>query len=274
MNLTLEDYERIHPHMAYTVQPWPPGDSRASQPPSIKFFTPNRHCAWRVETLDTKEPDTIAWLAKMKPGEVLYDVGANMGQYALIAAARGLSVHAFEPESQNFALLMRNIMLNNMGDVVTAWPLCLSFDETFGRFHVQSLQAGGSCSSFNAEVNFHLQPKSYPVHQGSFAVRMDEFANVGTRRFWEKDTHAPWPDHVKIDVDGLEHNVIAGMGVLLTHIKSVLVELNTALPEHLAIIDTMKASGLEPDLETADAARRTEGAFAGIGNIIFYRSQA
>src|SRR6185369_11103747 len=94
-NLTLEQFEQLHPNMTYSM-----GDAG-----ELKFLTPNQHCAWRVHTLDTKEPDTIAWLAKMQPGEVLFDVGANMGQYSLIAAKYGLTVHAFEPESQNFALL-------------------------------------------------------------------------------------------------------------------------------------------------------------------------
>lgn len=245
--ITLDVYERLQPNMAYH---------------DIKFLTPNKHCAWRVDTLDTKEPDTIAWLAKMQPGEVLYDVGANMGQYSLIAAARGLTVHAFEPESQNFALLMRNIYLNDMGDRVTAWPLCLSDEAMLDTFHVQSLVAGGSCSSFHDEVNFHLQPKKYAVHQGSFGLRMDAFSV----QFGD-------PDHVKIDVDGLEHKVVDGMGYLLKNIKSVLVEINTGLTEHTHIYDVMAENGLFPDVETAQAARRKEGAFEGIGNVIFYRGK-
>jgi len=254
--MDLSEYEQIHPNMAYEVKP------STVPPTTIRFFTPNQHCAWRVQSLDTKEPDTIAWLAKMRPGQTLYDVGANMGQYALIAAAKGLYVHAFEPESQNFALLMRNIMLNDLGERVTAWPLCLSDEAMIDTFHVQSLQAGGSCSSFGQEVNFHLQPKKYPVHQGSIAVRMDAFADQYGR-----------PDHVKIDVDGLEHLVVAGMGEILKYVSSVLVELNTALPDHLTIYNTMAGHGLKPDVETADKARRTEGAFKGIGNVIFYRNR-
>lgn len=250
MTISLEEYENLQPNMVYVS-----GDTR------IKFMTPNRHCAWRVNSLDTKEPDTIRWLAQMKAGETLYDVGANMGQYSLIAAARGLTVHAFEPESQNFALLMRNIYLNDMGNRVTAWPLCLTDEAMLNTFHVQSLQTGGSCSSFGEEVNFHLQPKQYAVQQGSFGLRMDAFA-----------TQFGNPDHVKIDVDGLEHKVVEGMDYLLKMVKSVLVELNTALPEHLAIYDVMAKYGLHPDTETADTARRTEGAFAGIGNVIFFRN--
>ena len=243
--MNIEEYETLQPNMTYE---------------GITFLTPNKHCAWRVASLDTKEPDTIAWLKEMKSGETLWDVGANMGQYSLIAAKRGLLVHAFEPESQNFALLCRNIGINNLGETATAWPQALSDVSGFDFFWSQSLQVGGSCSSYGDSVNYHLQPKQYAVKQGASAITGNEFAD----KFG-------FPTHIKIDVDGLEHKVLAGMGGVLPVVRSVLVELNTALPEHLAIYDIMADHGLFPDVATADAARRTEGPFAGIGNVIFYR---
>jgi FkbM family methyltransferase len=249
--MNIEEYEKIVPNMHYFYEP-------GCHP--LTFLTPNMHCAWRVESLDTKEPDTLDWLMQMKAGEVLYDVGANMGQYALIAAARGLTVHAFEPESQNFALLCRNIGINKLGDNCTAWSLALSDKSGFDYFWVQSLQVGGSCSSYGEAVNFHLQPKAYAVRQGCAAVTADEFSD----RYGK-------PTHIKIDVDGLEHKVVAGMGGVLPDVKSVLVELNTHLPEHMAIYGIMADHGLFPDVATAEIARRKQGAFTGIGNVIFYR---
>lgn len=243
--MNIKEYEQLQPNLKYE---------------GITFLTPNSQCAWRVETLSTKEPDTIAWLAKMQQGETLWDVGANMGQYSLIAAKIGVTVHAFEPESQNFALLCRNIGVNNLGDTVTAWPLALSSESGFDYFWVQSLQVGGSCSSYGEAVNFHLQPKNYAVKQGAAAVTGDDFSD-----------QYGLPTHIKIDVDGLEHKVIAGMGGVLPTVKSVLVELNTALPEHMKIYEIMEDHGLFPDVETAAIARRKEGSFAGIGNVIFYR---
>jgi hypothetical protein len=62
------------------------------------------------------------------------------------------------------------------------------------------------------------------------------------------------------------------MNDLLFEVKSVLVELNTSLSEHMRIYEVMAHYGLHPDTETADKARRPEGhPFAGIGNVIFYR---
>src|ERR1044071_9834964 len=39
---------------------------------------------WRADTYATKEPDTIAWIDQfVQEGDVLYDVGANIGLYSL-----------------------------------------------------------------------------------------------------------------------------------------------------------------------------------------------
>lgn len=245
--MDLDSYEKMQPHIKLD---------------GITFLTPNAHCAWRVETLYTKEPDTIAWINTMPEGDVLFDVGACMGGYSLYAANRGVHVHAFEPESQNFALLCRNVAINNFGNKVTPWPMALSDQSGFDMFHVQSMKVGGSCSSYAEEVNFHLEPKDYAFHQGACATTIDEFALKYDR-----------PHHIKIDVDGLEHKVLAGAGQTLKTVKSVLVELNTALQLHQDIYATMMANGLHPDVEAAEQARRKDGPFTGIGNVIFYRAE-
>jgi FkbM family methyltransferase len=245
MNLT--EYEQIHPHI--TVD-------------GLVFLTPNQHCAWRVDTLYTKEPDTIAWINAMQPGDVLYDVGANMGQYSLYAAKRGIRVHAFEPESQNFALLCRNIALNKLGDLITPWPVALTDKEGLDTFHVTSLVAGGSCNSFGEAVDYHLKEKTFAFQQGCYGITLDLFTLNHTA-----------PAHIKIDVDGLEHKVLTGAMQTLAHcpVRSVLVETNTALPEHRGIDSAMQHLGYLPDSATAEVARRKEGPFTGIGNVIYYR---
>jgi FkbM family methyltransferase len=55
--------------------------------------------------------------ALVKPGSVVADVGAHIGQYTLIAAERGAHVHAFEPNPQNLARLRRNLDLNHLSKV-------------------------------------------------------------------------------------------------------------------------------------------------------------
>ena len=244
--MQITDYEQLFPHV---------------KAHNLVWYTPNSHCAWRVESLLTKEPDTVEWIGSMLPGDVLYDVGANMGQYSMLAAKRGVRVHAFEPESQNFALMCRNIAINQLSESITPWCLALADFEHFADFHVTQLIAGGSCNSFGAPVNYHLEEKKFPFKQGAFGTRLDYFAQ----------SVQSYPTHIKIDVDGFEHLVLEGAKNTLQSVRSVLVETNTHLPEHQVIENLMRQYNLLPDHETAEKARRKEGAFEGIGNVIYYR---
>ena len=257
--MKIDDYERIFPTANL---PTPSGD--------LRFHTPNSACLWRVQTLLTKEPDTIAWIDAMPPTATLFDVGANCGQYSLYAASRGLTVHAFEPDSQNFALLCRNIAINgDIGKRVTAWPLALSDHVGFGKFHATALQYGSSCHSFGIESGFNGQPKQFAFSHGGYSSTLDSFC------FYEHTS----PHYIKIDVDGLEPAVIEGATGIFSGItgsqppRSVLVELNSNLPAHNAIIDKMRAYGYTFDEQQAAASRRTEGPFTGVGNVVFYRQK-
>lgn len=244
--MTLDEYEKIVPN---------------AKVDGLTFLTPNSHCAWRVQTLYTKEPDTIEWLHKMKPGEVLFDVGANMGQYSLLAAQRGIRVHAFEPESQNFALLVKNVIVNNISDLVTAWPLAFSHQLSVDILHLSSLIAGGSCHAFGKSIDFHGTERAFPYSQGSVAWTMDAFAS----KFG-------YPDYIKIDVDGFEHLVVAGGPSAIQHAKSVLIEINSLYKEHMELLDLMtNGYGFNYDAAQAETSRRKEGPFTGVGNIIFYK---
>lgn len=243
--MTLDEYERIQPH---------------AEIDGMHFFTPNKHVAWRIETLYTKEPDTIEWLQGMEKGATLFDIGANIGQYTVFAAYHGLKVHAFEPESQNFALLNRNIALNRLENV-TAWPFCLDIQTKIAPLHLSSLIAGGSCHAFDKNLDFRGETKDFPHKQGSISIAMDAFAD-----------QFGFPDYIKIDVDGFEHRVCGGAHRCLTHARSVLVEINTHYPEHMTLAERLQSDyGFHIDQAQIDAAQRTEGTFAGVGNWIFFK---
>ena len=64
--------------------------------------------------------ETAAFLAQAREGMCVFDVGANIGYYTLLAArAVGSSgrVYAFEPEPVNFLLLTRNVAENRLTNV-------------------------------------------------------------------------------------------------------------------------------------------------------------
>jgi len=73
--------------------------------------------------------ETRLCLALVGPGAVCVDVGANLGYFTVLAAARagaGGHVYAFEPDPENFALLSANVSLNGLVARCTLSSLALS----------------------------------------------------------------------------------------------------------------------------------------------------
>lgn len=232
---------------------------------TVVYATPNRATKWRVETLYTKEPVTIEWLGRLGPDDVLADIGANVGMYAIWAAKlRGARVYAFEPESQNYALLNRNIHDNGLADRVFAFCVALSDVTSFHRLYLSQFIPGGSCHNFGEPVDYRGQALKSPFVQGAFSTTVDALVAQGAM---------PVPTHVKIDVDGIEPKVMAGAKATLMdkRVRSLLIEINTNLEAHWDIIDWMLEAGFDYDLRQADAGRREKGAFEGVGNYVFRR---
>src|SRR4051794_22284746 len=88
---------------------------------AIKFDCPSEIALGRAKWLLQKEPGTIAWLDGFAPGSFLWDIGANIGVYALYAAiVRDCRVLAFEPAAANYFGLNSNIVLNRVDEQVQA----------------------------------------------------------------------------------------------------------------------------------------------------------
>ena len=154
--MDLGEYEKLDPFISV--------DSSAGP---VQYSTPNSMTAWRVQTLFSKEPDTIDWIAGFEPGAVLVDVGANVGMYTIWAAmTRRSRVFAFEPESQNYALLNRNIARNQVSERVIAYCASLSDKPGFGQLALSAFALGGSVHQFSA--NAEPKAKHAAFSQGSY----------------------------------------------------------------------------------------------------------
>lgn len=181
----------------------------------LRLSSENEH--YRAETYATKEPETIAWLTEeLRDEDVFYDVGANIGLYALFAAKLRPSsrVYAFEPESHNFSALCRNALLNGAANLTPcAFPL--SDQEGFALFHVYDIEPGSSLHALGGASPFRM--REAVLREGVLSTTLDALvARHGL----------PAPSLLKIDVDGIEEKILAGAARTLASgaIRSVLVE--------------------------------------------------
>lgn len=170
--------------------------------------------ARKRRTAAKKEPFTVAWIESLPSGQVLYDVGANVGPYALIAARRpqgALRVVAFEPGYATFATLCTNIVVNDVADAVTPLPVLLGSSTGMAAFGYSDLSAGAAEHGISRGA--HVQPiYEQPMLRFALAELVERFA-------------LPRPQHVKLDVDGAELEVLRGAEPLLTGVQTMMIEL-------------------------------------------------
>lgn len=179
------------------------------------------HELWRANSFNEKEPDTLDWIDTwFRPGETIYDVGANIGQYSLYAARKldgKARILAFEPEALNHAKLNKNILLNGLEEVVTAYPIAISDRTAIQHFYSKTFAPGAALHALGEPVTQGAVPFEPQNRQGTMAVSLDDL----TGQFG-----LPFPNHVKIDVDGIEDRIVAGASQTLEdeRLTTVLIE--------------------------------------------------
>ena len=160
------------------------------------------------------EPHTVAWIERMRAGEVFYDIGASVGPFSLIAGKRGVRVYAFEPTASSFAFLLDNIQLNDLLGAICPLQAALHDRTGFFPFSYRSFAAGetlhGGLDGEEKGRGAHSRA-THPL----YAWRLDDLRREAT---------LPFPDHLKIDIDGHELSALQGGQETLAHCKTAQVE--------------------------------------------------
>jgi len=181
----------------------------------IKFRSIYRIPSIRGKRAWDKEPETVKWIKDyVLDGDVFFDIGANIGVYSLIAnhLKKDLKIFSFEPEAQSYCELNLNIRLNNAEEQIKAFNIALSDKNSFGILNLSSGEPGKSDHQYNDDSRLLGTYK-----QGCLSLTMNSVIN---------DYKLPYPNHIKIDVDGLELEILNGAKSILSssQLKSIAVE--------------------------------------------------
>jgi FkbM family methyltransferase len=148
-----------------------------------------------------EQPFQVLFFSIVPNGGVVWDIGAHVGFYSLLAARKAAKVLAFEPLPENLTFLHRHVELNSLQQRIEVFPIAVSDHDGQAMFRiVPGDRSEGS-----------LGP------DGTMAVRTIKLDSLGIV-----------PDLIKIDVEGNEYAVLSGARQTLTvHHPSVLVALHT-----------------------------------------------
>lgn len=192
---------------------------------------------WRANTALTKERGTLAWIDSFSAGSTLCDVGANIGVYSLYAAKRGIRALAFEPQPLSYANLVENAAMTTG---VMAFPIGFGASTKVEIIRTDTLSPG--VADIGAS---HLGHIEVPI----VMYTMDDFA---------KFSGVASPDYVKVDVDGIEMEVLRGALATMASIRELQVELDVS--DMHAATEMLAPTGLRPYVIDARAEHLEEKA--------------
>ncbi len=169
-----------------------------------------------LKTHAWEKTETAWFVTGLRRGDVVADVGANIGYYTVLAAMRvgpQGKVHAFEPDPVAFELLKKNVELNRLHNVVLEQKAVSN--------------APGSIRLFLSEENkgdhriYQPEGEARPSVEVEAVALDDYFAGQ------------PAPDFIKVDTQGAELVIYQGMAKTLERAESVVVAIEYS-PIHLA----------------------------------------
>ena len=167
---------------------------------TVYFFSPSAQMTDSMTALNRERDILEQFLRELDEGDIFWDVGANMGLWALFSALKlrpGGRVVCFEPEPGVRKFLHRNVAANGLKNVHV---LPQALDE---KAEMARLLADEDDPSISRLPN--LSEQSSPEWQGIEieCITGEEVVSRGL---------APAPQVMKIDVEGAELKVLKGCG--------------------------------------------------------------
>jgi FkbM family methyltransferase len=157
---------------------------------------------WILRRAKSEEPLCRFFMAALRPGDVVYDVGANWGLYTLLSAAlvgNSGRVASFEPGSAAIGQLRAHLAEAKVSNVKVN--------------HCAVTRAGGAAVDLVLPGPGHADTGAH-LGERSANKRVERVASLALDDFWKTEGR-PHIRLLKVDVEGAEAAVLEGASALL-----------------------------------------------------------
>lgn len=176
-----------------------------------------------------REPESTKFLrSQIGRGDILLDIGANIGYYVLIEASlvgENGKIYAIEPSPDNIKLLKKNVEENNYSDLVEVYPMAVASKK--GRLELFVSSKSNLNTTFKESKLIVEGRISYDKTIEVEGITVDEFL---------RDKEAP--TFIRMDIEGGEVEVIEGMEETLQseEFRKLFVEIHPHLIEDTRLL--------------------------------------
>lgn len=183
---------------------------------NIKDRDPNMRKTFQAYALNRIHEETTTRLFKqtVKKDDIVFDLGANIGYFTLLAAkltGKEGRVYSFEPEPKNYNYLLKNIKLNNY-DNVLATQKAVSDKNGRTKLYICEHDTGHhTINQYEGIKNYKPNTDNKENFIEIDTVTLDDFL-----RDKEKVI-----DVIKIDIEGAEMLALSGMNETIKQNKNI-----------------------------------------------------
>ena len=181
----------------------------------VFYYLPDDKYVGQRIALEKYEPyETDLIQRQVKNGDVVVDVGANIGYYTVLLAKKTKKVYAFEPDKTNYKILRKNIEINGLKNVIAV---------------------NAAVGSSDGEINLSKSEENFGDHKLYGEGKKEKVKIVKLDDFVKEKVGL-----IKIDTQGWEPEVIDGAKKIIEKNKPIIFMEYSPVSYRLAKLDGNK----------------------------------
>lgn len=194
----------------------------------------NRSIKWIYTLVDHSNEDSIKeYIDQNSPG-VFYDLGANLGWFSLYAGSQGHQVYSFEVAEANFSGLKENLEANPHLTNIEIFNIGIADKKRRVKLRCESTEIGHHKTLELDNFSASSQIISY---NHVTEIDVDSLDNI------IEEKGLPYPDYLKVDIDGSEYAFLLGSPKVLSNCKSMVIELCTTSDFYEECVEILEGNG-------------------------------